>query len=191
MKRHTITCMILAALFVSTGSFPQEEKHGKIVAAAGDVQSVDAILASLYDVISGPAGEARDWGRFYSLFHPEARLIMSRLLKSGGARADVMAPEDYAKKAGPYLEDRGFFEREIHRCTERFGSVSHIFSTYECRYKAEDPKPFTRGINSIQLFHDSKRWWVVTVFWDAEPKEKAIPEKYLPAVNHGQSGVKR
>ena len=49
----------------------------------------------------------------------------------------------------------------------------------------------SRGINSIQLLNDSKRWWVVTVFWDAEQKGKTIPEKYLPAKNHGQSGDKR
>ena len=40
-----------------------------------DVASVDAIIAALYDVISGPAGQARDWTRFRSLFVPGARLI--------------------------------------------------------------------------------------------------------------------
>ena len=35
-------------------------------AIAADVASVDAIIASLYDVISGPAGQARDWNRHSS-----------------------------------------------------------------------------------------------------------------------------
>src|SRR5947208_15952213 len=38
-----------------------------------DVKSIDNILAALYGVISGPAGE-RDWNRFRSLFLPQARL---------------------------------------------------------------------------------------------------------------------
>jgi hypothetical protein len=39
-----------------------------------DVKSPEAIVAALYDVISGPAG-TRDWDRFRSLFTPEGRLI--------------------------------------------------------------------------------------------------------------------
>ncbi len=39
-----------------------------------DVATMDAIVAAVYDVISGPAGK-RDWDRFRSLFIPGARLI--------------------------------------------------------------------------------------------------------------------
>src|SRR5882762_1290326 len=40
-----------------------------------DVESIDAIIAATYDVISGPAGKKRDWDRERSLFVPGARLI--------------------------------------------------------------------------------------------------------------------
>ena len=36
-----------------------------------------------------------------------------------------------------------------------------------------------RGINSIQLFYDGSRWWIVTVYWQHESAEHPIPEKYL------------
>ena len=36
---------------------------------------MDAVIAALYDVISGPAGKKRDWNRMRSLFIPEGRLI--------------------------------------------------------------------------------------------------------------------
>ena len=68
----------------------------------------------------------------------------------------------------------------IHRVTQRFGNVAHVFSTYESRRTASDPTPFSRGINSIQLMHDGARWWVVTIFWDSERPSNAIPAKYLP-----------
>ena len=45
------------------------------VANPADVASIDAIMATAYDVISGPAGEERDWDRERSLFLPRARLI--------------------------------------------------------------------------------------------------------------------
>src|SRR5215831_9001500 len=43
----------------------------------GDVDSIDHIIAAVYDVISGPAGP-RDWNRFKGLFYTGARLIPSR-----------------------------------------------------------------------------------------------------------------
>jgi hypothetical protein len=81
--------------------------------------------------------------------------------------------------SGKVLEERGFFEREIGRTTEQFGSITHVFSAYDSRNRAEDPAPFARGINSIQLLNDGTRWWVVSIFWDSERPGQAIPPKYL------------
>jgi hypothetical protein len=92
----------------------------------------------------------------------------------------VMTVEEFIATNGPYFERNGFFETETHRVTERYGNVLHAFSTYDSRHTAEDAEPFARGINSIQLFHDGTRWWVVTVFWDAERPGNPIPAEYLP-----------
>jgi hypothetical protein len=149
-----------------------------------DVQSVDAILASLYDVISGPAGQPRDWNRFRSLFIPDARLIPTRHdpktagTPSTGADVLPFSVEQYQERATPLLA-QGFFERGIHNTTESFGGIVHVFSTYESR-KTKDGQPFQRGINSIQLLKDANRYWVVTILWDAETPTNPIPAKYLP-----------
>jgi hypothetical protein len=42
----------------------------KSEAITSDVESIDAIIAAAYDVISGPAGQKRDWDRERSLFYP-------------------------------------------------------------------------------------------------------------------------
>ena len=144
-----------------------------------DVASVDAIITALYDVISGPAGQARDWTRFRSLFAPGARLIPTIHPAGAAPRTAVMTPEQYAERAAANLARNGFFEHEISRTTDQFGAVTHLFSTYESRRAATDAKPFARGINSIQLFNDGTRWYVVTIFWDAERSDNPIPDKYL------------
>ena len=97
-----------------------------------------------------------------------------------------MTPGDYAASSGPALERSGFFEREIARRTERFGSVLHVFSTYESRRAASDAAPFARGINSIQLVNDGTRWWVVTILWDSERKDNPIPAAYLRSTGDGR-----
>ena len=149
-------------------------------ASPADVASMDAILGALYDVISGPAGQARDWNRFRSLFVPGARLIPVRVKGDGGAEATVVDVEGYIKRAAPFFEREGFFEREAARKTEQFGNIAHVFSTYESRHALADPAPFARGINSIQLMKDAGRWWVVTVYWDSERPGNPIPAEYLP-----------
>jgi hypothetical protein len=142
-------------------------------------QAPDAIMAATYDVISGPPGE-RDWNRFYSLFMPDARLISTGKAKDGSMRIRSVTPEGYAKLAGDYFKQHGFFERESSRKSERYGNIMHIFSTYESRNAAADEKPFARGINSFQLYFDGKRWYVVTIFWLEETPDNPIPKEFLP-----------
>jgi hypothetical protein len=150
-----------------------------IPANTKDVESVNAIIQSLYDVISGPSGEKRNWDRMRTIFLPEARMIATGISPLGVAGKKTMTVEDYINSSGPYLEKNGFFESEIGRKTEQFGNIVHVFSTYESRKTLADEKPFMRGINSIQLWFDGKRWWIVTVLWQSESKDVLIPEKYL------------
>ena len=151
-------------------------------ANAADVATMDAIVASLYDVISGPPGP-RNWDRFRSLFVSGARLIPTGARPTGEVGSRVLTPDEYIQRSSPRLEKDGFFEREVSRRLERFGNIAHIFSTYESRHKADDAKPFARGINSIQLMNDGKRWWIVTVFWQGEDDKNPLPAEYLRTRN--------
>ena len=152
-------------------------------ARPADVSSIDSIIAALYDVISGPAGQKRDWDRMRSLFVLGARLVPTGRRQTGEVGSRVLTVEEYITRSSPLLEKNGFFEREIARRTETFGNIAHLFSTYESRHKADDPKAFQRGINSIQLMNDGKRWWIVTIFWQGEDEKNPLPEKYLSKGN--------
>lgn len=61
----------------------------------------------------------------------------------------------YAEEAG--LREGGYYEREIGRTSERFGDIAHLFSAYESFHTPQDAKPFSRGINSIQLVRGGGR----------------------------------
>lgn len=172
--KATATLLMLAAagLAVPAGGTAQS-------ADPADVGSIDAIIAATYDVISGAAGEERDWDRFRSLFVPGARLVPVGRPPGGAWRTRVMTPEEYIEGSGPFLVQNGFFEREIGRVTERYGHIAHLFSAYESRQNAGDAEPFARGINSFQLMYDGTRWWVVSIFWQGESEEFPIPDRYL------------
>ena len=144
-----------------------------------DTESVDAIMKAIYDVISGPAGEERDWDRFQNLFVEGARLIPIQATPDT-TFAIIWSPEEYQNRAGSYLVQNGFFEVEIARKVERYGHILHAFSTYESRHTEEDLEPFARGINSFQLMHDGNRWWIINIMWDSERPGQEIPATYLP-----------
>ena len=151
-------------------------------ASSSDPADVDTIVTAAYDGISGRAGKKRDWDRERSLYFPGTRLIPTAM-KAGEENVDV-APqildiEGFIARVEPFFEENGFYEKEIARRTEQFGNIAHVWSIYESRHNEDDPEPFMRGINSIQLFNDGSRWWVVGVLWDNERPWKPIPPAFL------------
>lgn len=144
-----------------------------------DVESIDAIVTSVYDVISGPADQERDWDRFLSLFVPEARLIPTAQTPDGSWTMRAMTPREYAERAAVFFrQPGGFFEREIGRKTEIFGTIAHVLSAYESLRSGEE-QPFLRGVNSFQLVKLEDRWAVVTIFWQQETADFVIPDNLL------------
>jgi hypothetical protein len=146
-----------------------------------DVESIDAIIRVAYDAISGPAGKKRDWDRMRSLFFPGARLIPTA--KEAGRddvdlEPNVLDVDGFIARAETVFENNGFYETEIARQVERFGQIAHVWSTYESRRDPDDA-PFMRGINSIQLFYDGKRWWILAIYWQHESLRHPIPKEYL------------
>ena len=160
-------------------------------ASPEDVESLDAIIGALYDVISGeqigPDGEnQRDWARFRSLYHPElGRLIPLRANLQDPEKpqwkATGMKPDDYVGQGQKWMRTTAFYETEIHRVEERFGGIAHVWSTYEGRNAKDAETPFLRGVNSIQAMFDGDRWWILVVAWDAERPDQPLPAKYLPS----------
>jgi hypothetical protein len=181
-------CLLAGALAAQTqtstpqsGSSPQTaQSHAAATPAArpGDVDTPEHILAALYDVISGPAGK-RDWDRFRALFYEGARLMPRGKDPRGGVSVRVLTPDEYVSRGQAYFDKAGFFERSIANRTEIWDRIAHVWSTYESRHAKDDAKPFARGINSIQLFNDGNRWWVLSVYWEAEDATHNIPEPYL------------
>lgn len=144
-----------------------------------DVATLDGILQAFYDVISGPAGQPRQWGRDRSLYIPNVQFVSLSTDSAGAIRAAVMDHQTYVDRTNDAFIRRGFFEQEIHRTTHRFGNEVHVFSTYEMRERLDGPV-IGRGINSVELFWDGKRWWIAAAQWDDERPGNPIPPEYLP-----------
>lgn len=128
-----------------------------------DVSSIDAIIDAYYDLISGPAGEAADVDRDRSLHHPDAWVAIADTDEGGRPTVNVMSLDDYHGDGGPRAQP--FYEWETDRVVSRSGNMVHAWSTYA---SARTPRgePFDTGTNSITLFWDGDRWWVMGWMFD-------------------------
>src|SRR4051794_10086103 len=98
-RRDLLGGAAVAGLATTLGAATARPQDAAPEARPDDVKSMDAILAALYDVISGPKGRARDWDRFRSLFVAGARLIPAVARPGGHAVARVLDIEAFIKAA--------------------------------------------------------------------------------------------
>ncbi|SFZ94551.1 hypothetical protein SAMN05428642_104244 [Flaviramulus basaltis] len=183
MKKILLTILIcLVTITIKAQTESKNENIKAIIEHKVDsslVLSLDSTIKTLYGVISGEKGVERNWKQFKYLFKPDAKLIPSIKDKEGVFKVRFLSPGDYIKSSGNWLVENGFFEKEIHRKIETFGNITQVFSTYESFKSEADAEPFMRGINSIQLLNDGKRWWIINIYWTQETPQNPIPKKYL------------
>jgi hypothetical protein len=158
---------------------PMHVEVAPAAARSEDVGSIDGMIRAYYDVITGPPGRPREWSRDRTLYIPDLRFVAIDADAKGKPIARVMSHQQFVDRSNPSMVEKGFDEREIHRVTQRFGNIAHVFSTYETRQKPDGPV-IGRGINSIELFWDGNRWWIASAIWDEERPGNAIPKEYLP-----------
>jgi hypothetical protein len=188
--RYTLHALVLSGLLISFGiaAHAQEQnqkqtttKHVEVAAIsprAEDVSSLEGIMKAFYEVISGPVGEPRQWSRDRTLYIPGVHFVSMSVNAKGEPMVRVTDHQQFVDSTDAELAAKGFFEWEIHREMKRFGNIAHIFSTYESRITKDGPV-IARGVNSIELFWDGKRWWIAGAIWDEERKDNPLPKDFL------------
>ncbi|HRK21210.1 MAG TPA: hypothetical protein PLX06_05350 [Fimbriimonadaceae bacterium] len=185
MKQFSRYLTFILALVLAVGALAQSEPkqpsppQDPPVAKEADVASIDAIVAALYDVISGPAGQKRDWDRMRSLFTTDAKMGAVVKRANGTLARVAFSVEEYITRNQKALEEGGFFEKEMVKHVDRYGNIAQVFTSYEARRAAADEKPFMRGINSLTLWNDGKRWYIQNILWQAEGPENPVPAEFV------------
>ena len=153
-------------LFAQSTQYPLKE----------DVSTIDGIMKATYEAVSGEAGEKRQWERDLSLHHPKAVYAFPDM-KNGKPIWTTMTLSEFHKTTDDMVAKTAFYEREVTREVRLFGKIAHVWSTYETRLSKNGPVK-RRGINSVQLFYNQGRWWIISWTFDRETKANPIPKTF-------------
>ena len=133
-----------------------------------DLAGIDQAIRGVYEVISGPPGQKRDFDKMRSMFAPGATL---KAIGPKGLRGGSL--EDYISRNSAVLEKEGFTERELGRRIEVWGGLATAWSAYDGR--TANGSFHERGINSFQLVKVDGKWLVASILWQEETPDNPLP----------------
>ena len=151
---------MIAAMLAAAALAPAQNR--------ADLAAIDRAIHAVYDVISGPAGQKRDFDKMRSLFAPGATM---KAIGPKGLRGGSV--EDYIARNQEVLEKEGFNERELGRRVEIWGGLATAWSAYDGR--TANGSFHERGINSFQLVKIDGKWLVASILWQEETPENPLP----------------
>ena len=141
-----------------------------------ELKAINDTIRGVYDVISGPPGQKRDFDRMRSLFAPGATL---KAIGPKGLRGGSL--EDYISRNSAILEKEGFTERELGRRVEIWGGLATAWSAYDGR--TANGSFHERGINSFQLVKVDGKWLVASILWQEETPDNPLPPAFIKGSN--------
>ena len=169
-------CFLVSVLFLFLSN---KDCRAQVVTKYGDnISTLDGIMKAYYDVVTVKKGEKPSYERDSLLHLGNVNVGWATKTKSGKMTFKYVSLKEYHRLSDDYVASQGFDEREISRKVEKFGAIYHVWSTYETRNTKTGPI-IERGINSIELFYDGDRFWILGWFFDGERKDNPIPAKYL------------
>lgn len=143
-----------------------------------DVSTINGLMKAFYEVVSGEAGEKRQWERDLSIHNPKA--VYSYMSNVNGELQQVtLSLEEFHKETDNMVLETAFYETEINREVKIYGNIANVWSTYETRLE-KNGIVARRGINSVQLFYSKNKWEIISLIFDRETANNRIPITFNP-----------
>ena len=157
---NLIGAIFIASALMSNAAFADPIKDGH----QGESLAVSEAVDALYDVISGPVGQARDWDRFRDMFLANAVMGAVGPGPDGLGRASTFSPDGYIERSGEWLVENGFTEEPTRTDITLYGELAYVKSAYEGTNGATG-ETFLYGVNFITLFKVEGEWKIASILW--------------------------
>lgn len=138
------------------------------------VKTIDGTINEVLKIITGERGMNRDWEAFRYLFTPNAQITVLRHEKNNVNTPVTYSLEEFVRLGMRFYENHGFTEYELAKTIDEYNGIAHAFQSYY----AKELDIEEQGINSYQLVHDGKRWWIVSLLWTNNRNGIPLPKEY-------------
>lgn len=139
--------------------------------------SLDEAINEIYEVISGPVGQPRDWDRFREMHLSGAQMTVLVPTEDGPDRVVILTVEDYIERNGTRLEEMGFTETETRRQTFVYGGLATVISAYTAD-RADTGETIATGVNTMILAQDEGEWKIASLAWRSESPDWPIDRAF-------------
>jgi hypothetical protein len=154
---------VAAVTLVKVPCFAQQ--HQVLDKFGDDVGTLDGIIKAYYDVVSVKKGEKVSYERDSLLHIADVRVGSAGIDAKGHPVLHYTTLLQYHKESDAYMEKNGFYERETARQVLNIRNIYHVWSSYLERNEPNG-KIIGQGINSIELYYDGNRFWILGWFYD-------------------------
>jgi hypothetical protein len=164
MKKFIVVLLAFAArISVNNQCFAQQ--HPVLTKFGDDVGTLDGIIKAYYDVVSVKKGQKVSYERDSLLHIAEVRVGSAGIDAKGHPVLHYTTLAQYHKESDAYMEKNGFYEHETSRSVKNVRNIYHVWSSYEERNEPGG-KVIGQGTNSIELYYDGNRFWILGWFYD-------------------------
>lgn len=129
-------------------------------------EEIKSLIDTFYDIISGKAGETKDWEEFKKLFYPNAHLLSVRFNEKEICTSKAEDIDSYSQKLSEILYSKDFYEYGLNYRIEVFGNIAQVYSEYIAKNMETDVKIIKKGINLVQLIHNGSEWKILNMLWE-------------------------
>lgn len=137
--------------------------------------AIDSLIDAYYRAVSGK-GEM-DWAPLRAICLENAQLNAMGINEEGENQYYPTTLESYIEHLGPFIEENGFYQKEVFRKIDYYNRIAHAWSVFESYYEPGG-ELIDRGIFSFQLAELDGQWKIVNVLWNSETEEVKVPEEY-------------
>ena len=141
------------------------------------ILEIDKLTREFYECICFHSEHYPRYDQLQELFYGDGKLINSNY-----DQPLEFTVQSYVQAIMHQIDEGNavfYSQQEISDVTEVFGKTAQRISVYEYSYTAESTQPWKRGVNYIQFISIDGNWKIVSMVWNDEKEELAIPEAYL------------
>ncbi|MBS1502366.1 MAG: hypothetical protein JST32_09920 [Bacteroidetes bacterium] len=161
--RKLILALLVCLVTCTLSSYAQTQhvytKYGD------DVGTLDGIIKAYYDVVSVKKGEKVSYERDSLLHIQGVRVGSAGIDAKGNPVLHFTTLKEFHRESDAYEEKEGFYEHETARTVQNIRNIYHVWSTYESSHE-KGGKIVAQGVNSIELYFDGKRFWILGWYYD-------------------------